>query len=76
MSLKSIKSEVDALELRNLGLMGTMTSIQLEEAEFTKELIRSSARKGVIKSRGLGSSSELPSLVDVATGTSDKVSRQ
>ena len=76
MSLKSIKSEVDALELRNLGLMGTMTSIQLEEAEFTKELIRSSAHKGVIKSRGLGSSSELPSLVDVATGTSDKVSRQ
>lgn len=62
------------MELRNLELMEMMTSIQLEEAELTKELMRSSARKGAIKSRPSGSTSELPSLVDVAKCTSDEVS--
>lgn len=71
-SLKSIKEETSALELRNLEVMEMMTSVQLEEAELTKELMRSSARKGPI--RPSGSTSELPSLVDVAKCPSDEVS--
>ena len=72
-TLKIVKSEVDALELRNLGLMETVTSSQLQEAEFTRELMQSSARKKAVRP-GAGSTSELPSLIDVAKCTnSDEV---
>ena len=67
-ALKKIKNDVDALEFRNLGLMEVITAAQLEEAEMTKELMRLSTR------RGTGSTSELPSLVDVAKRTADEVS--
>lgn len=50
-----------------------MTSIQLEEAEFTREMLQSSTRQGKVKTKSLGSSSELPSLVDVAKSTSNEV---
>ena len=72
--MKKIKSEVDALEFRNLGLMEVMTAAQLEEAEITKELMRLSTRKGTNRTSCAGSTSELPSLVDVAKCTSDGVS--
>lgn len=74
MALNKIKSEVDALEFRNLGLMEVMTAAQLEEAEITKELMRLSTRKGSNRTKGTGSTSELPSLVDVAKCTSNEVS--
>ena len=73
-ALKIIKNETDTMEFRNLGLMEVMTAAQLEEAEMTKELMRSSTRRGTNRTRGAGSTSELPSLVDVAKYTSDEVS--
>ena len=73
-ALKKIKSDVDALEFRNLGLMEVITAAQLEEAEMTKELMRLSTRRGTNRTRGAGSTSELPSLVDVAKHTADEVS--
>lgn len=72
--MKKTKSEVDALEFRNLGLMEVMTATQLEEAEITKDLMRLSTRKGPNRTSRAGSTSELPSLVDVAKCTSDEVS--
>ena len=54
--------------------MEVMTAAQLEEAEITKEMMRLSTRKGANRTRGAGSTSELPSLVDVAKCTSDDVS--
>ena len=73
-ALKKIKSDVDALEFRNLGLMEVITAAQVEEAEMTKELMRLSTRRGTNRTRGTGSTSELPSLVDVAKRTADEVS--
>lgn len=62
------------MEFRNLGLMEVMTAAQLEEAEITKELMQLSTRKGTNRIRGAGSTSELPSLVDVSKCTSEEVS--
>ena len=50
-----------------------MTSVRAEEAETTREVIRSSTRKGTVRSKAASSTSELPSLVDVAKCTSDEV---
>ena len=52
--------------------METVTSSQLQEAEFTRELMQSSTRKKAVRP-GAGSTSELPSLVDVTKCTSDEV---
>jgi hypothetical protein len=54
--------------------MEVMTAAQLEEAEITKELMQLSTRKGTSRIRGAGSTSELPSLVDVSKCTSQEVS--
>ena len=73
-ALKKTKSEADAMELRNLGLMEVMTAAQLEEAEVLKGIMQSSTRKGTSRTKGTESTTELPSLVDVAKHTTDGVS--
>lgn len=71
-ALKKVMSETDSMEFRNLGLMEVMTAAQMAEAQMTKELISLSTRKGrTNRPMRAGSTSQLPSLVDVSKCTFD-----